>query len=55
MHFLTLAALLVAGSATTFAAPAPAAAEPKANEYKSTFKKTLQDAFVRHSTNQLLT
>lgn len=48
MHFLTLATLLVAGSATTFAA-----AWPKANEYKSAFMKALQDAFVRHSTNKL--
>lgn len=37
MHFLTLATLLVAGSATAFAA-----AEPKANEYTSAFMKTFK-------------
>ena len=53
MHFLTLATMLVAGSATAFAGTT--AAEPKANEYKSAFMKTLEDTFVRHSTDKFLT
>ena len=43
MRFITLAALLVAGSATAFAA-----ALPKANEYKSAFhEKPLSRWFRR--------
>ena len=41
MQFFTLATLLVAGFATTFASPLEKRADPKANEYSSTSMKLL--------------
>ncbi len=45
MQFLTLATLLIAGSAAAFAGTLEKRATPKANEYTSAFIKPLEKCF----------
>ena len=45
MQFFTLAALLVASAATAMAGPLETRANPKANEYGSTYMKFCKKCF----------